>query len=125
MDITPLVPRERKLITGYGAGGFKINGEAHEGNLLILQDHVESWKQADAHTINESSLSLFLNAPPQAVEILLIGTGRVFAFVDISVRHALRAKDIALEVMDTGAACRTYNVLLAEERRVGIAAIAV
>jgi uncharacterized protein len=60
-----------------------------------------------------------------SVELLLIGTGARMAQIDRTLRQALRADGVVIEVMDTGAACRTYNVLMAEGRRVAAALIAV
>ncbi len=65
-----------------------------------------------------------IRAAEPAVEILMLGCGGRFAMVPAELRQALRAEGIALEAMDTGAACRTYNVLLAEDRRVAAALIA-
>jgi len=61
--------------------------------------------------------------PP--VEVLLVGCGSAMALIDPDLRDAARARGVALEPMDTGAACRTYNVLMAEDRRVAAALIAV
>lgn len=123
MDITPLVPQGRKTITGYGGGGFKINYEFVEGSLLVFVDQVEAWDVQEASAITIDKLASVLAR--QDVELLLIGTGARTVVLDPSIRLALKAKGIGVDIMDTGAACRTYNALLAEERRVAAAVIAI
>ncbi len=124
MDITPLLGKTKLSITGYGDGGFKINGEFISGSLLVFPERTVSWpmKSADALTPKDFQ-SIMESLPP--VELVLLGTGRSMAMVNPAIKQVLKAKGIALDVMDTGAACRTYNVLLSEERRVAAALIAV
>lgn len=123
MDITPLVPQGRQIITGYGEGGFKINHEFVSGSLLVFPDRRLAWPVSEEGMLTLESLAPVLET--SEVELLLIGTGSGTAFIDPSIRQALKAKNINVDVMDTGAACRTYNVLIAEERRVAAALIAV
>lgn len=115
MDITPRVPKNRQLITGYGNGGFKINGKFIPGSLIIFPEKTLPLA-IDANAISLSSLQPVLDEGE--VELLLIGTGKVMQPIDPAIRTALKAKNIASDVMDTGAACRTYNVLMSEERKV-------
>lgn len=124
MDITPLIPKGRQVITGYGDGGFKINQEHINGSVLIFSEQTLSWDVENADAITFEQLEAIFNTIP-AVELLLIGTGESIRPLDSSLRQVLKDKHIALEIMDTGAACRTYNVLLSEERRVAAALIAV
>lgn len=118
MDITPRVPKNRQLITGYGGGGFKINGEFVEGSLIIFPE-----KTVAITGITLAALQPVLD--DVEVELLLIGTGKTMQPLDPAIRAALKAKNIACDPMDTGAACRTYNVLASEERRVAVAIIAI
>jgi uncharacterized protein len=120
MDVTPLIPADRKVLQGYGDGGFRISGERVEGPVLLFPDRVLAW------AVSELSLLLPEHVAPVAerlpkVEILLLGTGPRMILPPAEFRRHCRALGIALEVMDTGAACRTYNVLLAEERRLAAA----
>jgi uncharacterized protein len=124
MDITPLLPKGRQLITGYGDGGFKINHEFISGSLLVFPDQTLRWDIADIANISQALLEPVLQAAP-SVELLLLGTGSSIVYVDPAIRQALKARGIGLDIMDTGAACRTYNVLITEERRVAAALIAV
>lgn len=131
MDITPLAPKGANLITGYGGGGFKINGEEMRGSLIVLPQHVLSWAVGEAVEINAESLLKPLREAVNAshekaeIELLLIGSGTTIQPVSAALRAELKALGMAVEVMDTGAACRTYNVLFSEGRRVGAALIAV
>lgn len=122
MDISPLIPKGRQIITGYGEGGFKINGEWVDGSLLVFPDRVERWKISDAALMPEDFESVL---KAEGLELLLLGTGKSMQSVHPAVRNALKMSNISLDVMDTGAACRTYNVLLSEERRVAAALIAI
>jgi uncharacterized protein len=127
MDITPQVPEGRQLIQGYGGGGFLIAGQRHQGSVLVRPERTEAWSVAAAEAITLESLEgLVATAPEeQPIQILLVGCGAKATLAPAALRRDLRTKGISLEWMDTGAACRTFNVLLAEERRVAAALIAV
>jgi len=112
------------VIQAYGAGGFRIDGEAYRGSILILPDRVESWAVADMSAVTMQSLAPVL-AAMRDIDVLLLGCGARMALVPPSLRQELRAAGIVIDAMDTGAACRTFNVLRAEERRVAAALIAV
>ncbi|MBM3733750.1 MAG: hypothetical protein FJW24_09880 [Acidimicrobiia bacterium] len=122
MDITPLVPSGRQVIEAYGGGGFVIAGARHAGSVLVWPDRAAPWNVAAAD-IGEESLAPLFTAP--LPEILVIGCGPRFLPAPVALRAAIRARGPALEWMDTGAACRTFNVLLAEGRPVAAALIAV
>ena len=100
---------------GYGGGVFRIGGIEHRGSLLILSRGVFAWPVADAPEANEATLAPVLGEGP-AAGFLLLGTGATQVFPPRALREAFAKAGIGLEVMDTGAACRTYNVLLAEGR---------
>jgi uncharacterized protein len=123
MAITPAVPAGRQLIQGYDPGGFRIAGDAHEGSVLVLPERAFPWPVQAADQVTLESLAPIVAAAP-AVELLILGLGPRFLAVAAELRQALKDRGIALEAMDTGAACRTYNLLLAEDRRVAAALIA-
>jgi len=125
MDITPRIAEGRQLIESYGNGRFKITGTVHEGSVLVFPDRVLEWPVNDFQTIDEASLSAFTSTDTLPVDILLIGCGAQMRFVPPTLRNSLRAAGIVIDAMDTGAACRTYNVLMSEDRRVAAALIAV
>jgi uncharacterized protein len=124
MDVTPLIPQGRRVIERYGNGGFRVTGESYRGSILVLPDWAAAWPLTTIDQLDLASLEPVLAAEPP-VEVLLIGCGPTMAFIDPALRAAARARGVALEPMDTGAACRTYNVLMAEDRRVAAALIAV
>jgi uncharacterized protein len=118
LDITPLLARDRQVIESYGAGGFRVSGVAYDGAILVLPHATQTWSVAAVAEASASNLVPLIDA---AVQILLLGCGRQIAPVPPALRQELRAHGIVIDAMDTGAACRTYNVLLAEDRRVAAA----
>lgn len=122
MDITPQVPDGLQIINSYGEDGFIVSGERYAGSLIVMPDEVVPWPVGAVEQMTMENLSPVLSAEP-SVELLLIGSGARFRRVPPELGAALRRHNIALEGMDTGAACRTYNVLLAEGRRVAAALI--
>lgn len=118
MDITPLVARDRQIIERYGASGFQVSGAAYDGAILVLPLATHPWPVAALTEATPANLAPIIQA---AAQILLIGCGRRIAPIPPGLRQALRAHGIVIDAMDTGAACRTYNVLLAEDRRVAAA----
>lgn len=126
MDVTPLIAPERQLIQKYGDGGFTITGVRYDGSVIVLPERTSPWPVSDFEQATAEGLDPVLAHEPP-VEILLIGAGRRFARLPRSLRDGLKARlpRVAIETMDTAAACRTYNVLLAEDRRVAAALVAV
>jgi uncharacterized protein len=124
MDVTPLIPAGRKVIDAYGDGGFRVSGERFIGSILLFPDRVLPWSARDFAELDRDALAPFVGMTPP-VEILLVGCGARMEFVSPALRSELRGLGLVIDAMDTGAACRTYNVLLAEERRVAAALIAV
>lgn len=106
----------RYAIRGYGDEGIKVNDEVHATSLIIAPTHLDpDWSPRDIRAWEPSDLDPLLALEP---EILLLGTGRRIHMLGTSFQaHALR-QGVGIEVMDTEAACRTYNVLASEERRV-------
>ena len=107
-------------LDGYASGGFRIGGYAHRGGLLILPGRIAEWTFATPLTADCFARAL---AASDDIDLLLIGMGADIAPLPKSARAALEEAGIAPEVMATPAACRTFNVLIAEERRVGAALI--
>lgn len=124
LDINPVAAQGQQLIQSYGDGLFRIAGTEHTGSVLVFREHTVPWPVAAPDGITEASLGPILNAAAE-IDILLIGCGPGFVAVPKSLRVLLKTHGIVLEWMDTGAACRTFNVLLAEERRIAAALIAV
>ena len=123
MEVSPQVPAGRQMVEAYGDGGFRIGGLFHPGSVLVMPERMLAWPVA---RFEELAFASFAPLMPYAgdIQVLLLGCGPRNALVPQSLRSALRAAGMVLEAMDTGAACRTYNVLAAEERRVAAALIA-
>ncbi|MEE8173033.1 MAG: MTH938/NDUFAF3 family protein [Alphaproteobacteria bacterium] len=124
MDITPQIPADRKYIDHYGDGGFRIGGERYEGSVIVAPEQVWPWAVSEMAQLTADSVAAVLAAEPP-IELLLIGCGARLERIPGDVREAFRARAIIVDGMETGAACRTYNVLMAEERRVAVALIAI
>ena len=114
----------RHGIDAYGNGGFRFGQMSHRGSILLLPSGVRAWDVSAPSAIDGPSLSPVL-AEAEAIELLLIGTGADIVFLPEALRQRLKAAGIGLDTMQTGAAARTYNVMVAEGRRVAAALIAV
>ena len=104
--------------SGYGEGFVMVNGERHESNLIVMPERMLPWDAASFDALTEADFQVFLELN---MEILLLGTGAKQRFPNPRLTQALSRKRIGVEVMDLQAACRTYNILMAEERRVAAA----
>jgi len=111
-------------IEAYGNGGFRFAGMSHKGSILCLPDGIHGWPVATAQEVTVATLGRLLE-PANRVPVLLFGMGRVLAAPPVELRRGLAEAGIQLEPMDTGAAARTYNILLAEGRPIAAALIAV
>ncbi|HZS83979.1 MAG TPA: Mth938-like domain-containing protein [Stellaceae bacterium] len=121
MDVTPLIPAGRQVIESYGTTGFRVSGASYPGSILVFSERTLEWPVT---SLAEAEFARFAPVLERGgIEILLLGCGRRMGLVPPELRRALRSGGIVLDAMDTGAACRTYNVLLAEERRVAAALI--
>lgn len=114
----------RPAIDAYGHGGFRFADMSHRGSLLIIASGVYDWLPTTYDDITPQSFEPIFGEINQ-IEFLLLGTGEEQFFPAAEIKAAFEDHKIGLEVMTTGAACRTYNVLLAEERGVAAALIAV
>lgn len=124
MDLLPRIPADRQVINAYGDGGFRITGKRWEEPVLVFPGQTVSWGVASFAAISFESLLPVFSVEP-AVELLLLGCGPSIAFVPKALRAAVREQGVVIEALDTGAACRTYNLLMGEGRRVAAALIPV
>lgn len=102
-------------VDGYGPGFFRVGGKVITGGLLILPGReAQVWGGYDdaALLLDETDL----------IDVLFLGTGAEMAHIPAELRASLEATGMGLEVMSSPAACRTFNVLLSEGRRIGLAA---
>ena len=117
--------RQAPAIEAYGGGGFRVAGERIDGSLLILDDVARPWSVRNLADLQPSDFDLILAADRSAVEFVLLGLGAAMVPPPKAVREALRTAGLGLEVMDTVAACKLYNVLASDGRRIASALIAI
>jgi len=111
----------QNTFTGYGEGFVMVNAVRYERSLVVLPDRpVEAWAAAGAETLREEDLEFLAGL---GVEIVLLGTGERPCFLHPRLLQSLARAHVGVEVMDTRAACRTYNILVAEGRKVAAALI--
>jgi uncharacterized protein len=110
----------QNAFTGYGEGYVMVNGERHTRSLIVLADRILPWPVPDIEALAAAHLDAILATRP---EVVLLGTGARLRFPHPSITAALPAAGIGLEVMDTQAACRTYNILVSESRVVAAALV--
>lgn len=114
----------RHQLDAFGAGGFRFAGMGHRGSIIATPAGIRQWPVTRFDEITPENL-LPVVEEADAIDFLLIGTGPDIAFLPSAWREHFRAHGITLEGMATGAAARTYNVLVGEDRRVAAALIAV
>lgn len=115
MRLNEIVYTDAAPVDGYGPGFFRVGGDVVEGAVLILPSGVSSWGgYGDSET---------LVAAAEGLDIVFVGTGAEIAHLPRDFRDALEAAGIGVEAMASPSACRTFNVLLSEGRRVGLAVL--
>jgi uncharacterized protein len=114
----------RHQIEGFGKGGFRFGGMSHNGSILILPSGMRAIAVASIAEVAVIDLEMIV-AEKSEIDFLLIGVGATIAPLPVVLREHLKSENINFDVMDTRAAARTYNVVLAEDRRVAALLIAV
>jgi uncharacterized protein len=114
----------RAGLDAYGNGGFRFAGMSHRGSILCLPSGIHGWSPATVADLDRDAFAPII-AEAGAIEFLLIGTGPDIVYLDDDLRAAFREAGVRIEVMSTGAAVRTYNVMLSEDRPVAAALLAV
>lgn len=117
MRLNEISYTDAKPIEGYGPGFFRIGGEVYEGALIVSPQGIARW---DGYTDQDNLLAL-----AGEIDVLFVGTGAEIAHLPVDLREALEAAGVGVEVMASPSACRTYNVLLSEGRRIALALIPV
>ena len=106
----------RNTFTGYGEGYVEVSRARHHASLVVSADRlVTDWPAASVEALSADHMAAIVELKP---EIVLLGTGPTFRFPEAALLAPLYKAGIGVEVMDTPAACRTYNILLAEGRNV-------
>ncbi|MBT8155409.1 Mth938-like domain-containing protein [Epibacterium ulvae] len=104
-------------IDGYGPGFFRIGGKVHHGAVITSPNGTVAW---EGYEDSEKLLAL-----AGEIDVLFVGTGAEIAHLPTALRNALEGAGVGVETMNSPAACRTYNVLLSEGRRIAMAALPV
>lgn len=120
-SVPPSGPRQR--IEAYGGGAFRVSGVRYEGSVLV-SEHTQIWSAGSIGAITAASLAP-LAGEAGAAALVIIGCGEKFVAMPPGLRAELAEAGIHAEWMDTGAACRTFNVLVGEGRAVHAALLAV
>jgi uncharacterized protein len=119
----PHLPRPAP-IEAYGNGGFRFGGMSHRGSLLCFPDGIWAWPVQSLGELNEAALEPVFGRAA-ALDVFLVGTGQDLWVLPPALCVRFRDLSLSVDTMATGAAVRTYNILVAENRRVGAGLIAV
>lgn len=114
----------RAPIDAYGNGGFRFADMSHRGSILCLPSGIHGWPHEEGSPLSIDAFERVI-AEADGIEVLLVGTGTTIRPLPRDVKERLKAAGISADPMATGAAVRTFNILLAEERAVAAALIAV
>ncbi|QHQ34762.1 Mth938-like domain-containing protein [Algicella marina] len=117
MRMNEVVFETGQPVDGYGAGFFRLGGEERHGPLAVMPGGPLSWR-------GWPDVQPFLDRADD-IDVLLVGMGSDIAPLDTAIHQALEAAGIGVELMSSPSACRTYNILLSEGRRIGLAALPV
>jgi uncharacterized protein len=114
----------RAPIDAYGNGGFRFADMSHRGSIICLPSGIHGWDKEEGAPLTVADLQRVLDEAGD-IEVLLVGTGKEIRPLSAEIKAALRERKISSDPMSTGAAVRTFNVMLAESRAVAAALIAV
>ena len=117
MDVTPLIKANQNIIQSYADGAFKVSGQRFEHAVIVTPTEVLQW-DAMFETLDGGAFDALDAAE---IDVVLLGCGKSIRFLTPDLKKAYKKQGFSVDVMDTGAACRTYNVLMAEGRRVAAA----
>ena len=111
-------PQGEFVFSNYGDGFLTVNDQSHNNSLVIFPDLLEAWPVSDFDQLTADHFTIFTERNP---DVVILGTGSSQRFPPVELRRELARRKIQLDIMDTPAACRTYNLLVSEDRDVGAA----
>ncbi len=120
VDITPLIKKDAQVIQSYKNGQFRISQKIYKTPVLVFPEFTAQWPVTDIANLQKDDFKSVIEHAHQ-IEVLLVGCGQKGQFVKPKIKQFLKEHKITMDMMDTGAACRTYNVLMAEGRHVAAA----
>lgn len=120
MDVTPLIRADQQVIQSYAKGVFKISSVIYNTPVIVAPDETIIWEISNVKSVADLKLEHFNNLINSCddIDVVLLGSGAKMAFLPRELKVSLKENGLNIDIMDTGAACRTYNVLMAEGRRV-------
>ncbi len=123
MDITPLIRSDQQVIVSYAGGVFKVSGISYEHAIIVTPDKTHIWDIGNITDVSELEIAHFsyLIENSNEIDVILLGCGKNMVFMPQELKLNLKNAGLSIDIMPTGAACRTYNVLMAEGRRVACA----
>lgn len=120
LDISPFIPTGRQVIQSYKGGLFRVGNADYVGPILVFPDRTLAWAAPAFSELTLDHFAPIIQAGP-LVQVLLLGCGDTMRLPSSALRNQLKDAGVVIEAMDTGAACRTFNVLMGEDRRVAAA----
>jgi uncharacterized protein len=114
----------RAPVDSYGNGGFRFADMSHRGSLLMLPSGIYGWDMEEGDPLTVANFQRVFSEAAE-IEVLLVGTGKDIRPLPAELKAQLRQHGVSSDPMSTGAAVRTYNIMLAESRAVAAAFIAV
>jgi len=126
VELAPLQPsQDRQILQAYGKGGFRVSDTQWTGGIIVFPTRTVNWNVETPADLTLGAFAPVGEASDPPIELLLIGMGPRMTLLPSKLQAGLRAMGFGIDIMDTGAACRTYNVLIGEERRVAAALLPV
>ena len=119
MDITPEAAANLIQVEGYGDGGFRLNGRRFEGTVCLLPSGISSPEVQAVGDLDGSNWPQEIFDQAAELDVLLVGTGATMVLIPKVAKQALSAAGLHCEPMNTGAGCRTFNVLVLDGRKIG------
>lgn len=118
MDVTPLIKEGQQIIQSYADGQFRVSSVTYNTAIVVYPHGTTEWQNVkNFDDLNEESFAPLIEQA-EDIDVVLFGMGASMKFFNPKLKLALSKKGLVIDAMDTGAACRTYNVLMAEGRRV-------
>lgn len=124
MKLTRHSSADRQLVQRYGNGGFRVSGVVFEGSVIVMPTASLVWPATSVRLLSVADFQPLIDRASE-LDVCLLGCGLQMTPLAREVREALKEAGLTVDPMDTGAACRTYNVLMGEGRAVAAALIAI
>ncbi len=117
MDITPIIPKEKNFISSYGVNNFKISEVIYQNPIVIMPNQILQVRVSNVEDFFLQDWQNIFNIKP---EIMLVGTGEKHQIIAQNLKNRIKQQfvEISIDEMSTSSACRTYNVLMMEDRNV-------